>query len=128
MMPEMHLFEYATIRLMPRVEREEFLNIGVILFCKRLKFLECRYIIDGHKFQCIAPSLDMDEIEKYLISFNNICIGNTESGRIGQLDHADRFRWLTSSRSTVIQCSKVHPGMCKDAGAILTRLFQEQAG
>lgn len=111
-MQEKHLFEYAVIRVVPMVEREEFLNVGVVLFCKDLRFLETRWRMDGTRLQAFAPSLDIASIEEYLRAFEAICKGGKNGGPIGQLAIAERFRWLTATRSTVVQTSKVHPGLC----------------
>ena len=122
-MPEDYLFEYAVIRIVPAVEREEFLNAGVVLFCARQKFLQMRYQLDAHKLSAFCPKLDIEEIKEYLQAFDYICKGGRDGGPIGQLPIAERFRWLTATRSTVVQTSKVHPGFCKDAGEMLERLY-----
>ena len=122
-MQDKHLFEYAVIRVVPRVEREEFLNVGVILYCARLKFLELAYLLDGNRLLALCPALDMEELNEHLRIFGEITRGSKAGGPIGQLDIASRFRWLTATRSTILQCSKVHPGLCTDAAAMLDRLF-----
>lgn len=127
-MPEKHLFEYAVIRIVPRVEREEFLNVGVILYCKSLKFLQCMYYIDEQRVLMLCPKTDITQISENLLAFERICKGGNGSGPIGQLDMASRFRWLTAARSTVVQTSKVHPGFCTDAGETLKRLFEQYVG
>jgi hypothetical protein len=124
-MPEQHLFEYAVIRVVPRVEREEFLNVGVIIYCARLKFLNCLVTANEQRLLALCPHLDMAELQQNLDAFMQICRGGTNSGTIGQLDAASRFRWLTATRSTVVQASKVHPGFCVDAAATLHRLHQQ---
>jgi hypothetical protein len=124
-MQQKHLFEYAVIRVVPRVEREEFLNIGVILYCAKEKFLQTRYHIDETRLQACYASLDLDDLKEHLCSFERICKGAPEAGAIGKLDTASRFRWLTATRSTVLQSSKVHPGMTADALATLERLFEQ---
>ena len=127
-MPEKHLFEYAVIRAVPRVEREEFLNIGIVLFCAKQKFLQARYLIDEKRLAALCCDLDIDELKQHLNSFERICLGKIEAGPIGQLDIASRFRWLTATRSTVVQASKVHPGFCIDAGETLNKLFEQLVG
>lgn len=122
-MRDKHLFEYAVIRLVPRVEREEFLNVGVVLYCTRMRFLKMKYYIDPAKIKSFCVECDVAEIEKYLEAFEKICNGNRDSGPIAKLPIAERFRWLTATRSTVVQTSKVHPGFCDDAGEMLENLF-----
>lgn len=124
-MPEKHLYEYAVIRVVPRVEREEFFNVGVILYCKDLKFLGVKYEIDEVKFRGFCPHMDLEELLASLETFNKISIGENGSGPIGQLPIAERFRWLTATRSTVIQSSKIHPGLTNDPAAKLEQLFGE---
>ncbi|ASU35867.1 DUF3037 domain-containing protein [Mucilaginibacter xinganensis] len=124
-MQQKQLFEYAVIRVVPRVEREEFLNIGVILFCAKQKFLQTKYLLDEARLKACHPGLDLEELKKHLCSFERICHGGKDAGPIGQLDQASRFRWLTATRSTVLQTSKVHPGISEDALATLNRLFEQ---
>lgn len=124
-MPEKHLFEYAVLRVVPRMEREEFINVGVILYCRKLKFLQTIYKLDKERLQAICSNIDCSEVEEYLQAFERISAGAKDSGPIGQLDIAARFRWLTAHRSTVIQTSRVHPGFCTDAQETLLRLHQQ---
>jgi len=119
------LFEYAVIRVMPRVEREEFLNIGIILYCAKQKYLKMLYILDDHRLQAFSDYLDMDELKEHLCSFERICSGDVHGGPIAKLDMPSRFRWLTATRSTVLQTSKVHPGLCVDAEETTNRLFSQ---
>jgi hypothetical protein len=119
------LFEYAVIRVMPRVEREEFLNIGIILYCAKQKYLKMLYILDEQRLQAFSDYLDMDELKEHLCSFERICSGNADGGPIAKLDMPSRFRWLTATRSTVLQTSKVHPGLCIDAEETTNRLFSQ---
>jgi len=125
-MQELHLFEYAVIRVVPRVERDEFINVGVILFCGRKKYLTATYTLDENRLKAFSPGLDIEEIRGHLDSLMKICTGAKNSGPIGQLDAPSRFRWLTAMRSTVIQTSRVHPGFCKDPESKLEFLLQEQ--
>src|SRR5690554_6183061 len=113
-MQENNLFEYAIIRVVPRVEREEFLNVGVILFCKKKDFLKVMYTINKNKITTISPDIDLEEFKAHLMAFNEIALGSKNSGPIGDLETAERFRWLTATRSTVLQTSRVHPGLCGD--------------
>lgn len=124
-MQEKHLFEYAVIRLVPRVEREEFLNTGVILYCPDQKFLQVKFSVNKIKIEAIAPDQDIEEIEKRLEVFDQICRGKDEGGSIGKLPLASRFRWLTATRSTIVQVSPVHPGLCISAAETLDKLFEE---
>jgi hypothetical protein len=120
-----HLFEYAVIRVMPHVEREEFLNVGVILFCSAEKFLQCKTDIDEDKLKVLCDKLDFTELRDHIQSFQRICTGGKDAGPIGSLSMAERFRWLTATRSTMVQTSKVHPGLCKDASETLDRLYRQ---
>jgi hypothetical protein len=124
-MPENHVFEYATIRVVPRADREEFLNVGVILYCPKQKFLQAMIIIDVAKLTAFSSHLDIIEIEENLCAFERICNGVKEGGPIATLDIASRFRWLTATRSTIVQCSKVHPGLTTDAERTLNRLYHQ---
>lgn len=124
-MPDKHLFEYAVIRVVPRVEREEFVNVGVILYCASQGFLQTRYTLNESRLRAFLSTVDLAEIEERLQSFTRICAGRTTGGTIGQLPVSGRFRWLTATRSTVVQTSAVHPGLCDNAEETLTRLFQE---
>jgi len=122
-MQERQLFEYAVIRIVPRVDREEFLNVGVVLYCSKQKFLQALYTLDQERLTIFSKAIDLEEVEKYLVSFQKICHGGREGGPIGQLPIAERFRWLTAVRSTVVQTSPVHPGLCMDAEEAIHNLF-----
>ena len=124
-MQDRQLFEYAVIRVVPRVEREEFINVGVILYCAKRKFLKCMIAFDEGRLAAFGTKLDPEEIRKNIESIGLICNGGKASGPIGQLDLPSRFRWLTATRSTVIQSSKVHPGFCIDPEETLVRLCNE---
>ena len=124
-MQESQVFEYAVIRVVPRVEREEFLNVGVILFCKRLKYLDVLFSINADRLLAFSPELDLEELQQYLCSFKKICQGGAVGGPIGKLDIAERFRWLTAMRSSVLQTSRVHPGLCEKPSEVLERLFKD---
>ncbi len=119
------LFEYAVIRVMPRVEREEFINVGIILFCTKQKFLKSIYVLDEERIKAFSVAVDIEELKENLAAFERISVAAKGSGPIGMYDQASRFRWLTATRSTVVQCSKVHPGFCDDAEETLLRLQQE---
>lgn len=124
-MPEKHLFEYAVIRVVPRVEREEFLNIGVVLYCRDKKFLQMRCKLDEPRLMALCCDVDVDELRAHMNAFERICLGSADGGPIAKLDAASRFRWLTASRSTVVQASKVHPGLCDDPEVKLEKLYHQ---
>jgi len=124
-MQQDHLFEYAVIRVVPRVEREEFLNVGVILFCAKQQFLQTRYQLNEGRLQALSPNFEISILREHLCAFERICMADNAAGPIGKLDIASRFRWLTASRSTVLQTSKVHPGLCVNAMETLERLFNQ---
>ena len=125
-MQEQDLFEYAVIRVVPKVEREEFLNVGVILYCAKQKFLQIKYDVNEERLSAFCKKTDCDMLKEYLNAFEQVCAGSAEAGEIGKLPIAERFRWLTATRSTVVQTSKVHPGLCEDAAAMLDRIFEQQ--
>ena len=124
-MQENHLFEYAVIRVVPRVEREEFLNIGVVVFCSAMKFLKMKFVLDEERLKTLSTTLDLVDLGENIRAFERICAGGKEGGSIGMLSMAERFRWLTATRSTVLQTSKVHPGLCVTPDEVLERLFKE---
>ena len=124
-MQDKHLYEYAVIRIVPRVEREEFLNAGIILYCKRPKFIKVLYTINEAKLKAISPELDIDQISQNLASFERIARGAKDGGPIAQMEPAERFRWLTAIRSSVIQTSRPHPGLCSDMEGKTQKLFEE---
>ena len=123
-MQEKLLFEYAVVRLMPRVEREEFMNTGVVLYCPKQRFLKARIEVNEARLDAFCTTCDVDAVKEHLQAFGRICQGGRGTGPIGQLPIAERFRWLTAMRSTVVQTSRVHPGFCEDAEAMLDRLYE----
>jgi hypothetical protein len=123
-MHDLDLYEYAVIRLVPRVEREEFLNVGVILFCKRRRFLQARYVLDAERIGHFSRQVDLAELQRHLEALERICRGGRAAGPIGVLDAAERFRWLTAVRSTMLQTSRPHAGFCADLPARLEQLFR----
>jgi hypothetical protein len=125
-MPENDPFEFAVVRIVPMVEREEFLNVGVVLYCGRQRFLQVKYHLNEERLKVFCPQVDVAEIQAYLRSFDSICRGDASAGPIAQLPIAGRFRWLTATRSTMLQTSKVHPGLCGDAAAMLEKIYHEQ--
>ncbi len=119
------LFEYAVVRIVPKVEREEFLNVGVVLYCRKEKFLQLLYKLDEERLKIFGCETDTEDILQNLKAFERICIGAADAGPIGKLSSAERFRWLTATRSTIIQSSKVHPGLCLDPAETLNKLFAQ---
>ncbi len=124
-MQENQLFEYAVIRIVPRVEREEFLNVGVILYCPKQKFLKAKYRVDYKRIEHFCDQVDINELEDHLKTFDLVSRGVKNAGPIAQLPIAERFRWLTATRSTIVQTSKVHPGFCSDPEETLNKLFEQ---
>jgi len=116
-------FEYAIIRVVPRVEREEFFNVGVILFSKRNKFLGIKYNINKDKLNAFSTDIELEMLEDYLNAWKLICEGDPHGGKIGTFELSDRFRWLTACRSTIIQSSKTHPGLSNDPQKTLDEIF-----
>jgi hypothetical protein len=114
-MQENHLFEYSVIRVVPKVEREEFVNVGVILLCSKQKFLKAAIQLNDQRLVALYPEIDKVVLQEHIQSFIRICEGGPDSGPIGQLPLSERFRWLTAARSTMVQTSPVHPGLCNDA-------------
>ncbi|KAA0993808.1 DUF3037 domain-containing protein [Dyadobacter aurulentus] len=125
-MQDKQLFEYAVLRLVPRVEREEFINVGVILYCSARQYLDVKYELDEARLNAFSCVADPVEIRAYLLAFKQICHGRKDGGVIGALPLASRFRWLTATRSTMLQTSKVHAGFCDDPEQTLSVLFKEQ--
>lgn len=117
-------FDYAVIRFVPRVEREEFFNVGVILSCPAQKFLGTRIYLDEKKLKAFAPDFEVETVKKYLEIIPKICAGVKEARIIGQLTPRERFYWLTAMRSTIIQTSPIHTGFCDKAEETLRHLFE----
>jgi hypothetical protein len=124
-MQEKYLFEYAVIRIVPKVEREEFCNVGIILFCKAQKFLQTMHTVNEKRLRALDEKADIPEIQSYLHAFEKICKGEKDGGPIAQLDMPSRFRWLTAQRSTILQTSRVHPGFCSNPQEALIRLHEQ---
>ena len=118
-------YEYVVIRLVPRVEREEFVNIGVVLYAASLKFLQVKYHLDAHKLCAFNKDINIEEIQKHLEAFERICNGSTDAGAIGRLAIGERFRWLSATRSTIVQMSKVHIGLCNNPAEKLMLLYEQ---
>jgi hypothetical protein len=120
-----HLYEYAVIRVLPVLERGEFINVGVILFSKRTGFIGVRVALDEQRLRSFTGDLDVDQVRENLRSFERIANGAADGGPIAQLDAAERFRWLTAVRSSGIQTSRPHSGLCDDLEGTTERLFRE---
>jgi hypothetical protein len=127
-MQDYNLYEYAVIRVVPRVEREEFINIGVVLYCAKKKFLEVRFVVNEPKLKMLCADLEIDELQEHLKIFECICQGNKCNSPIAALDLPSRFRWLTATRSTILQSSKVHPGFCIHPDEKLNQLLAQMVG
>jgi hypothetical protein len=120
-----HLFEYAVIRLVPRVEREEFVNVGVVICCKRQNYIACKIHLPKEKLVALDSQSDFSVFECYLESFEKICQGDPNGNPIGRQDAASRFRWLTAMRSSMLQTSRPHSGFTEDLHETLEKLFEE---
>ena len=120
-----HLYEYAVIRVVPKVEREEFLNVGIILFSKRGKYIRMLYTLDKERLRLFAGEPDIDLIEKTLDSFEKIASGQKEGGIIAGFDISERFRWITAERSSCIQTSRPHAGFSGNLEETANKLFRE---
>ena len=118
-------FSYAILRVVPRVERGERLNVGVVVFCRPLGYLGARTGLDDARLRALAPDLDPALVRPHLQAVERIARGDADGGPIAQLDLTDRFHWLTAPSSTIIQPSEVHTGLCEDPAAQLERLYAE---
>lgn len=121
---ETNHYDYAVVRVVPRVEREEFINVGVILSCESSRYLEARIELDESRLLALAPDLDLESLRRHLQTIPEICRGGAAAGPIGLLPQRARFHWLTARRSSIIQTSPVHMGKCGDMPAILEHLLQ----
>jgi hypothetical protein len=121
--PEPTSFDYAVIRVVPRVERGERINAGIVLYCRARDFLGARIELDRKRLAAVAPQLDIELVDAHLQSIERICEGGPAAGPIGQLSQAERFHWLVSPRSTVIQISPVHVGLSHDPEVALDHLM-----
>lgn len=124
-MPARNSYDYALVRLVPHVERGECINSGVILFCRTRQFLGALTHLDSARALALAPHLDLDVVRQHLDRIPLICAGGEQAGSIGLLSQPERFHWLVSPRSTIIQTSPVHSGLCDDPQKELEELFQE---
>jgi hypothetical protein len=127
-MPDLCAFDYTVVRVVPHVEQEEFLNAGVILLCRERSFLGGRVRLDRARLASLAPELDLATVQAHLELIPRICAGGPQAGPLGDLSQAERFRWLASPHSTVIQVSAVHCGLCLDPQAVLEDLMRKMIG
>ena len=118
-------FDFAIIRIVPRVEREEFVNAGVIVFCLEQKFLRALVHLDSVRLLALWPDLDVDLVAQHLEAFPKICNGDVDAGPIARLSARERFHWLVAPRSTMIQISPVHSGLCESPDAALQEMFRQ---
>ena len=124
-MSDKHLFEYALIRVVPRVEREEFVNVGVVVCSKRQDWIACKISIPESKLLALDPKVDLETLNCYLDSFEKICKGEKMGNPIAQQDAPSRFRWLTAMRSSMLQTSRPHTGLTENLDLTLEKLFEE---
>ncbi len=127
-MPAPVSFDYAAIRVVPRVEREEFVIAGVILYCSERDWLDARVRLDVEKVRALDPAADVAAIEQHLHGVPRLCSGDPGAGPIARLSRRERFHWLVAPRSTMIQPGPVHSGLCEDPEAALARLFDRVVG
>lgn len=123
-MPAPNSYDYALIRVVPSVERGECLNVGIILFSRTLRFLGVRIYVDQERLRALAPDLDMTAVQQQLDDIVRICEGSQEAGQLGYMSQSERFQWLVSPRSTIIQPSAVHMGLSADPEATLEHLLK----
>ena len=124
-MQEDKIYEYAVIRLVPKIEREEFFNIGLVMFSKKEKYIRVEFHLCPDKFRLMHSKLDYEDIVENLQSFQKIAKGEKDGGPIAKLDIPERFRWLTAVRSAVVQTSRPHPGKSRDLDTTFGKLFEE---
>jgi hypothetical protein len=117
-------FDYAVVRVVPRVDREEFVNAGVVLFCSERDFLGARVELDHERVRALFPDADLALVEEHLAAVTRVAAGGEGSGPIGKLSRRERFHWLVAPRSTIIQVSPVHSGLCDDPERALEHLVE----
>jgi len=123
--PALSSFDYAVIRVVPRVEREEFVNAGVLLFCLERDFLQARVEVNEPRLRALWPETDVELVRQHLEAIPKICAGSPDGGPIARLSLRERFHWLVAPRSTIIQVSPVHTGLCESPERALEELFQQ---
>ncbi len=117
-------FQYAIWRVVPSVERGEALNVGVVVFCRRRRFLEARTLLDEERLAALFPDLDVAAVRRHLDGLVRVAAGDPAGGAVARLDQSERFGWLTAASSTTVQPSPIHTGLCDDPQAVLDRLFE----
>ena len=117
-------FEYAVLRVVPRVERGECINAGVVLYCQEQRFLDARVHLDPERLKALDPDVDLEAVLAHLEAVRSVCAGGPEAGAVGRLPPGERFGWLVAPRSTVVQASPVHTGLTDDPEAELERLLR----
>lgn len=123
-MHALHPYDYAVLRIVPSAEREEFVNGGVVLHCPECAFLQARVHLDTARLTALCPNIDVEIIQRHLEAFPKVCAGDPDGGPIAKLSRRERFHWLVAPRSTAIQISPVHSGMCSSPEATLDDLFR----
>ena len=118
------VYDYAIVRVVPRVEREEFVNVGVILSCQRTGHLQAAMALDVQRLLALDPAVDLDAVQRHLGAIVAICEGAAHGGPIAQLPMRARYHWLTAKRSSIIQTSPSHMGVCTQPGEALQRILQ----
>jgi len=118
-------FDYAVLRVVPRVEREEFINAAVVVFCLEKRYLDARVALNADRLRALWPDADLDLIRQHLNAIPRICAGDPSAGPIARLSQRERFHWLTSPRSTILQPGPVHTGVCDETGNLLDRLARQ---
>lgn len=124
-MRDLDSYDYAIVRVVPRVERQEFMNVGVIVSCPSRNFLEARIVLDEARLRTLDPSLDIEAIRKHTDSIRAICAGGEQAGPLARLSQRERFHWLVAPRSTIIQTSPVHTGKCSDPNKLIEHLLEK---
>jgi hypothetical protein len=120
---ERRAFDYVIVQVVPRVDRDERLNVGVILFCPTAAFLGCRIALDEQRLGALAPDLDLGALARQLDAIRAVAAGDREAGPIAGMSASERFHWLSAPRSTIVQPSAPHAGLCDDPTAALDHLF-----
>jgi hypothetical protein len=123
-MPALSSYDYAIVRVVPCVERGECINVGIILFCRTRRFLGALISLDGQRLTALFPAIDIDAVQSHLNNISLVCAGSLEAGPISQLSQSERFHWLVSPRSTIIQTSPVHSGLCSNPETALEHLMK----
>lgn len=118
-------FDYATIRVVPRVERQEFINAGIVVFCLEMRYLAARIHLDEQRLKALWPEIDVELVREHLEAIPRVCAGDPAAGPIAMLSQRERFHWLISPRSTIIQPSPVHTGLCEGTDDLLDRLAKQ---